>query len=127
MNRIEKMQTLYNGLQETYVRKNHDYGNSFEESLNEFGLVASLVRLSDKFNRMKQLAKDCDIQVKDEKIRDTMLDAANYLVMTVMWLDQLHQPLLTSTFKHFYIKEKKFYIKVFEGRCEKWLVKLRGT
>lgn len=71
----------------TYRAKNHDYGNSFEQSLDEFGLVASVVRLGDKMNRIKSLVKK-EAQVKDESIRDTLLDMANYAIMTVMWMSK---------------------------------------
>ncbi|MBE9387855.1 DUF1599 domain-containing protein [Vagococcus salmoninarum] len=71
---------------DTYKRKNHDYGDSFTESLNEFGLVAGLVRVGDKVNRLKSLTKN-EQRVNDESLRDTILDASNYLVMMAMWLD----------------------------------------
>lgn len=78
-------QKITNDMFETYSRKNHDYGNSFKESLDKFGLVASAVRLSDKMNRFSNLV-DKDAQVA-ESLRDTLLDAATYCIMTVMWMD----------------------------------------
>lgn len=45
------------GMLETYVRKNHDYGNSFDKSLDKFGLVASVVRIGDKMNRIESLVQ----------------------------------------------------------------------
>lgn len=73
---------------ETFKAKNQDYGNSFELSLNEEGLAASRIRMGDKWNRFKNLSKSQDIKVKDESIRDTLLDMASYCIMTVMWLDK---------------------------------------
>ena len=71
---------------QTYEAKNADYGNSFDKSLDEFGLVASLVRMTDKLNRAKQLShKEARV---DESMRDTLMDLANYAVMTVRWLDE---------------------------------------
>ncbi len=69
----------------TYVKKNADYGNSFEKSIEKFGLVASAVRLSDKLERFSNLICN-DAQVKDESIEDTLLDMANYAAMTVLYL-----------------------------------------
>jgi hypothetical protein len=69
----------------TYVKKNADYGNSFEKSIDKFGLVASAVRLSDKLERFSNLICN-DAQVKDESIEDTLLDMANYAAMTVLFL-----------------------------------------
>jgi hypothetical protein len=74
------------GMIETYVRKNHDYGNSFDKSLDKFGLVASVVRIGDKMNRIESLVQK-KAMVQDESIRDTLLDMANYAIMTVMWMD----------------------------------------
>ena len=74
---VERFTEITNNMAKTYAAKNHDYGNSFEESLDEFGLVASVVRLGDKMNRTKSLIKK-EAQVKDESIKDTLLDMANY-------------------------------------------------
>lgn len=45
------------------------------------------IRLGDKFNRFKSLSKGNEWHVKDESIRDTLLDLANYAILTVMELD----------------------------------------
>lgn len=74
------------GMISTYVRKNHDYGNSFDKSLDKFGLVASVVRIGDKMNRIESLVQK-KAMVQDESIRDILLDMANYAIMTVMWMD----------------------------------------
>lgn len=66
-----------------YERKNADYGNSFGETFEEFGLVSSAVRLNDKLKRFKRLIKQ-EAQVQDESIKDTLLDIANYAVLTLV-------------------------------------------
>lgn len=73
----------------TYEAKNHDYGNAFGKSVDEFGLVAAAVRMNDKMERIKSFAKlpREQMKVKDESIRDTLLDLANYAVMTIVELD----------------------------------------
>lgn len=72
----------------TYESKNHDYGNSFGNSMVEFGLIAAAVRMNDKMERIKSFAKmkPEDMKVKDESIEDTLLDLANYAVMTLVEL-----------------------------------------
>lgn len=72
----------------TFSKKNHDYGNSFFESLDKRGLVAALVRMEDKMNRLNTLESN-NALVKDEAIEDTLLDLANYSIMTAMWLKKL--------------------------------------
>lgn len=78
---------LANQLIDTQKRKNADYGNSFDQTLDEFGLVASATRMSDKFNRFKSLMRcGSTARVEDEKIEDTLMDLAAYAIMTVEWI-----------------------------------------
>lgn len=78
---LNKMKTIYNS-------KNADYGNSFGKSLDEFGIIASTVRISDKVNRLINLTKGNKARVKDESLEDTLLDLANYAVMTIAWMEE---------------------------------------
>lgn len=48
----ETMQVAYNENYQTFLAKNADYGNSFEKSLNDFGYIAGIVRIGDKYNRL---------------------------------------------------------------------------
>lgn len=73
---------------ETFTKKNHDYGNSFEQSLDEEGLAAARIRMGDKWNRFKTLSKGISAQVNDESLRDTLLDLSVYSIMTLIWLDK---------------------------------------
>lgn len=77
---------LCKSMMATYVKKNADYGSSFDKSLDKFGIVAAVVRIGDKMNRIESLTTK-KAHVTDESIRDTLMDMANYCVMTVMWLD----------------------------------------
>lgn len=70
----------------TYVAKSSDYGDSFSESFADHGLSAGVIRISDKYNRLKNLSKKTERKVKDESIEDTLLDMANYCIMTVIEL-----------------------------------------
>lgn len=84
----EEFEKITKQMLDTYNAKNKDYGNSFDKSLDKFGLVASVVRLGDKMNRIESLYNKTDFQVKNESIKDTLLDLANYSIMTIMWLDK---------------------------------------
>lgn len=74
-------------INETLERKNKDYGNSFSEQFKEYGLVSSCIRLEDKMRRLKKLTMSSEIYVKDESIRDTLLDMAGYAILTINELD----------------------------------------
>lgn len=75
-------------LQELYHRKNLDYGDSFHLSFLEEGLAMPRIRLGDKYLRFKTLTSGEKQRVSDESIRDTLIDLANYSIMTIMELDQ---------------------------------------
>lgn len=74
-------------LNDTYIRKNKDYGDSFGEMFQELGIITAVTRIGDKYGRLKNLVKVGERQVKDESLRDTLLDMANYCIMTVMELE----------------------------------------
>ncbi len=77
-------------LNDLYSKKNHDYGDSFHNSFERYGMISALVRLNDKINRLEILSRISEdgIQVSDESIRDTLMDLANYAIMTIMELDK---------------------------------------
>lgn len=83
---VQRFMDITTNMAKTYAAKNHDYGNSFEQSCNKFGIIAAVVRMGDKMNRLESLALK-RAEVKDESIKDTLLDLASYSVMTLMWLD----------------------------------------
>lgn len=72
-------------LTDIYRRKNHDYGDSFHLTFEKWGLPMAAIRLSDKLQRFETLIRS-ESQV-DESIRDTLIDLANYAIMTVIELD----------------------------------------
>ena len=81
------MKELYDTLWNTFCKKNHDYGNSFELSLDKHGLVAGVVRMEDKMNRLSTLVdSDTDAQIASESLVDTLMDLSNYAAMSACWL-----------------------------------------
>ena len=87
MTKYDKMKNLTNEILKIYREKNADYGDSFSKSYKEFGIISPVVRMSDKMERIKQLSKGEDIKVKDESLRDTAIDLANYALMLVIEMD----------------------------------------
>lgn len=87
--KVERHKQLCLELNTIYALKNHDYGDSFHQTFVEEGLAMPRIRISDKFNRFKTLSRKLDAQrVSDESLRDTLLDLANYAIMTVMELEE---------------------------------------
>lgn len=71
-----------------YERKNHDYGNSFSDTFEKLGAVSAVTRMYDKMNRIVSLVSTKEQKVNDESLRDTLIDIANYAVMTIIELDK---------------------------------------
>lgn len=90
-NRMERKAEMHaqicSELHELYEAKNADYGDAFSKTFDEYGMVAPLLRLEDKLSRLKSLHRKGVQQVKQESMRDTLIDLANYAIMTVMELD----------------------------------------
>lgn len=88
MDNVKQHESLLRQIHDTYIKKNHDYGDSFSRSFKKYGLVAAMVRMEDKWNRLDNLASGAEQKVSDESIRDTLLDLAGYCIMTTMELDK---------------------------------------
>ena len=75
-------------MMDTYKKKNADYGNSFSETIQEFGYIPAVARINDKVKRMKNIVKGQKMNIENENLRDALLDTANYCVLTIMELDK---------------------------------------
>ena len=87
MDNIEKFKKLTAEMANLYEEKNRNYGNSFDKSLDEDGLLVSKIRLGDKFNRFSSLLKQQSNGTNDESIKDTLIDLANYAIMSIIWME----------------------------------------
>lgn len=86
MENSDKFKQIIDEMYDLYLRKNHDYGDSFHKTFEAFGVIAPLIRISDKMERLKTLAKK-EALVKDESMKDTLIDIANYSIMTVIEME----------------------------------------
>ena len=66
---LSSVSDAYKHLVSVYEAKNSDYGNSFEECCNKFGLVSAVVRMNDKINRINSL-----YDKKDMKVNESLVD-----------------------------------------------------
>lgn len=86
---LEAIKNAHAELTDIFERKNKDYGNSFEESLEKHGLIAAVVRMEDKMLRLTNLSKkESEQLVNNESLIDTLKDLSNYALMTAVWLEQ---------------------------------------
>ena len=83
------MKQAHDELLSIFEKKNADYGNSFEESLEKHGIIAAIVRMEDKMGRLNSLTKKgYEQKVSDESLVDTLKDLSNYALMTAVWLEE---------------------------------------
>ena len=88
MTKVERHRNLCLELNKIYEAKNHDYGDSFHQTYLEEGFAMARIRLSDKLNRFKSLSKGSNQEVKDESMIDTLMDLANYALMTILEIEE---------------------------------------
>lgn len=86
---VEMFRSITNGMVDLYKRKNNDYGDSFHQSFLEEGMAAARFRIGDKFNRFKKVSRGEKTMVDDETLRDTLIDMANYCIMTIIEMDRM--------------------------------------
>lgn len=85
--KVNAFEDITLALRNLYEAKNRDYNDSFGTSFEKWGLPMSCIRLGDKLNRLESFAQGKDMKVKDESVRDTLMDLANYAIMTLVELN----------------------------------------
>jgi hypothetical protein len=83
MSKIDRHREICNQLNKIYEKKNHDYGDSFGNTYEKLGIISAVTRITDKYNRLCSLATK-EAEVEDETIEDTLMDMANYCIMTLI-------------------------------------------
>ena len=84
MNRVEQMKTVQSEALELFTKKNIDYGDAFAK----YGVVGVLMRIEDKLQRTMSISRNGVNLIKDEGLRDTLIDLHNYAAMALMLLDE---------------------------------------
>ena len=83
-NRVEQMKKIQAEALALFAKKNIDYGDAFAKH----GLIGVILRMEDKIQRSISITKNGINLVKDEGIRDTLLDLHNYAAMALMLMDE---------------------------------------
>ena len=83
----EAFRAITNKMCNTFEVKNHDYGDSFHKLFEECGMTYAYGHMAEKLERVKSLMKD-EAKVNGESMRDSLLDLANYAILTIMELDK---------------------------------------
>ena len=90
---------LLNKMRQVHDAKRHDYAD-VEDVFKNFrtselaGIPAwkgVAIRIGDKFSRLMSFVKQNELKVKDESIRDTLIDMANYALICAILYDETKQ------------------------------------
>lgn len=88
MTQTEHFRKVAEELGNLYEAKNRAYGNSFGDTFQKLGIISAVTRISDKYNRLCNLAKNPDIDNLGESLDDTLRDLASYCIMTIIELNK---------------------------------------
>lgn len=83
--KTDQFKNIVDDLLFIYMNKNHDYGDSFGDTFKKLGIISAVTRITDKTNRLISLSAK-EARVNDESIEDTLMDLANYAIMTLIEL-----------------------------------------
>ena len=95
-------QELCDEARKLMTKKNADYTNSDKDAdpncfanftrCEDMGICSTeqgfLVRMTDKLSRLSTFAQSGELRVKDESVRDTILDVINYAVLFMGYIHQ---------------------------------------
>lgn len=84
MDRVEQLKTVQKEGLELFKVKNKDYGDAFAK----YGVIGVLMRIEDKIQRSMSITNNGVNLVKDEGIRDTLIDLHNYAAMAIILMDE---------------------------------------
>jgi len=93
---ITEFEALTKQMLEITKKKNADYTGDEQSPFKNFTMVETMgfatteqgfcTRLTDKMMRVAGFVKNGTLQVEDEKVEDTLLDAANYCLLFICYL-----------------------------------------
>lgn len=86
MNRVEQFKKIAEEISSLYEIKDRCYADSFGSTYEKLGIISAVTRISDKYNRLCNLATNPDVDNLGESIEDTLKDMAAYCIMTLMKL-----------------------------------------
>ena len=96
MDQSERFKELLEEMKKTHDAKRHDYASVEDVFANfrtcEMGGIPAwkgcCVRLGDKLSRIMGFAKKELLEVKDESIKDTLIDMANYALIALILYEE---------------------------------------
>lgn len=89
---IKDFEKEQNKCLELVKSKNIDYSNKhFLYNFDDFGYKGIIVRIGDKFSRLRTFYGKEKAEVKDESVIDTLRDIANYAILCILKYEEDNQ------------------------------------
>lgn len=88
MNKYQKHKEICDSLNELYITKNKEYGDSFGKAFKEFGPYSGTIDIYHKMQRLIYIVKNNGKELEYESIEDTLRDLANYSIMLLVEMEQ---------------------------------------
>lgn len=82
--RVEQFRKIAEEIGDLHEAKDKAYGSSFQTTYEKLGIISAVTRISDKYNRLCNLAVNKDIDNLGESLEDTLKDMAAYCIMTII-------------------------------------------
>ena len=82
--RVEQFRQIAKEIGDLHEAKDKCYGSSFQTTYEKLGIISAVTRISDKYNRLCNLAVNKDIDNLGESLEDTLKDMASYCIMTIV-------------------------------------------
>lgn len=83
---MEEIRKIAQEIADLVERKNKDYGNSFDTTMDEYGITAYFLRIEDKISRLKSIMKNQKLLVENESMEDTLKDIIGYTLLMINYL-----------------------------------------
>ena len=94
---VEIFKNYTDYLAETFIKKRTDYGPTTTETFEKFGPVSMLVRMHDKLGRLDNLLGMKNTPcVHEESVEDTLVDLANYCLITLLEIRKHKETMLAQ-------------------------------
>lgn len=99
MTDLELFKQITSEMNELFEKKNRNYGNSFSNLYQKFGMLSGIVPLHNKLDRIISLAKGAENNF--ESIEDSLIDLANYSVMLLVEIKKEQNKLKIKSVNNF--------------------------
>lgn len=96
--RNNKMKEIFDSCLKLSKAKGKDYAGAEDSlaNLRIFGFKGIIIRLFDKLMRLKNIEEAGKVEVKDESVRDTLMDTIIYSALAIILLEDEDQTSVTT-------------------------------